>query len=621
MTTEYLPDPADLVGLATTWLVAVVLMLAGAVFVGRRIPPELQIGAGWGVLCLLLTVWGALVPLSLAVPAAGFALMALCVLALPARRPSSEAWRTLARLVLVTLPFWLVMAPIQPSQPDTWLNLLPNAFYLVDWGRLPTAALPPSHSYLPAAPYNTQFLSYIGGLVWADYPAAGMSLINALLLLTSGLLVARALATPPLLVGAVPGWGSIAGGILLVTLLNPGFVPRFHLSAYGETALAVTAVLSAWLLMSAQSEIAAGRQPSGAVPAIGLILAAMVNTKQSGIGLVAASAGAAALASWAENGPQLRGMLRLIGLAMLPALALYALWRYQVSVAGVDELTPLPFAQWNWARVPETLASAGRVVAGKLVYFGCAAAALVAWPVLLRWQGWTPTTRLLTYHAALFVLYNGFLLLTYISLFSGEMSTEAHSFFRYNTHLALVLVLSLALATRDLGLGLWLVGRRAQVAGRLALAAAVLAPLGYAYRLRFDLDMPQPLVRSLATNLKPYLADGDRLALLLPGDNDSVATMISGVLADTPPRRRGLDLLRRNTADPATLDEAARLGYRLALISCVPEGWAGLPPSEAVLLRHDPEGWHLLAAWPYPAHATKRRWQEILAWAPLCRQS
>jgi len=201
------------------------------------------------------------------------------------------------------------------------------------------------------------------------------------------------------------------------------------------------------------------------------------------------------------------------------------------------------------------------------------------------------------------------------------MSIEAHSFFRYNTHLALLLSLSLAIAARDLGVGRWLVGRRAQAVGRLALAAAVLAPMGYAYRLRFDLDMPQPLVRSLAANLKPYLVDGDRLALLLPGDNSSVATMIVGVLADTPPRRRMLDLLRRNTADPATLDEAARLGYHVALISCTPQGWEDLPPSQAVLLHYDPDGWHILAAWPYPADAAARRWQHILSWGPLCRQS
>ena len=621
LTADYLPVPEDLLGLAVTWCVAVILMLAGAIFTGPRMPPEIQIGAGWGVLCLVLTAWGVLVPLSLAIPATCFVLIALSVLTFRHRRPNSVAWRTLGRTWIVTLPLWLVMAHIQPSQPDTWLNLLPNEFYLVDWGRLPRAGLPPSHSYLPAAPYNTQFLSYLGSLAVPDYPAAGMSLMNVLLLLTSGLLVARSITTSRVAVYASPSWVAIAGGVLIATLLNPGFIPRFHLSAYGETALAVTAVMAGWLLATAKGELAENGRLAGILPAIGLVLAAMINTKQSGIGLAAATAGAALLTSWAESRRQLRGMLRLIGLAILPALGLYALWRYHVLVAGVDELKPLPFAQWNWAKFPAILASAGEVITAKPVYFGCAALAFIAWPVLLLRQSWTPSTRLLTYFAALFLLYNGFLLLMYIGLFPSGMSIEAHSFFRYNTHLALVLSLSLVLAARDLGMGCWLVGNRARVVGRTALAAALMAPFVYAYRLRFDLDMPQPLVRNLAANLKPYLADGDRLALLLPGDNDSVATMIAGLLADTPPRRARLDLLRRDTADPGTLDEAAQLGYRLALISCVPEDWEGLPGSEAALLRHDPDGWHPLAAWPYPSHAADRHWQQILSWGPLCRRS
>ena len=620
MTTAYIPSPTDLVGLAVTWVVAIVLLPAGAAVVGSRMPPEVQIGAGWGTLCLLFTAWGVLVPFTLAVPAAAYVALALSVLAFGRRRPRAAAWKTLGRLTLLALPFWLVTAPIQPSQPDTWLNLLPNAVYLVDWGRLPTALSPPSHSFLPAAPYNTQFLSYIGGLMWLDYPASGMSLTNVLLLLATGLLFARAVFLPSLTYDAVLPWGAIAGGMVIATLLNPGFVPRYHLSAYGETALAVTVVITAWLLISAQGEIAAGRYPSGAMPAVALILVAMINTKQSGIGLVVASVGAALLTSWLETGSWPRAMLRFLGLAILPSLGLYALWRYHVSVAGVDELKPLPLGQWNWVELPAIVASIVAEIAEKPVYFGCTAAALAAWPVLLRQQGWTSTTRLLAYHAALLVLYNGFLMFTYLALFPSEMSVEAHSFFRYNTHLSLVLSLCLALAARELGVGRWLVGRRAQVAGLLALATTLLAPLGYAYRLRFDLDMPQPLVRSLAANVKPFLKDGDRLALLLPGDNSSVATMISGVLTETAPRR-GLDLLRRSTADAATLEEAARLGYRLALVSCVPEGWEDLPPNQAVLLRREANGWRLLAAWSYPKQAFEQRWQQILSWGPLCRRS
>ena len=306
-------------------------------------------------------------------------------------------------------------------------------------------------------------------------------------------------------------------------------------------------------------------------------------------------------------------------LAVLPALFLFAVWRYHVGHAGVDELRLLPFGDWNWTHLSDTAASVLGVVSEKPLYFGCVAAAILALPLVWWRQGWTATSRLLTFNAALFGLYNIFIFMTYIAVFPTEMSSAAHSYFRYNTQLSLVLVLSLALAVRDLAAAARIWERPLRAANAAILGLALVAPVAFAKRLRFDLDMPQPLVWDLAKKLSPYLSDGGRLALLLPGDNDSVATMISGVLADTPPRRRMLDLLHRNTADAATLDEAARLGYALALISCTPNGLGDLPAAQAVLLHHDPHGWHLLAAWPYPPHAAQRRWQHILSWPPLCR--
>jgi hypothetical protein len=612
MLAAYLPHLGDLINVVLTWGIGLVLTLAGSAFVGRRSGVEYRMLCGWGALCVALTAWSVLLPASLRLPAILFAVgAAASQLSLRARLQADD-WRALRRTLLISLPLWVVMAPIRPSQPDTFLNLLPNAMYLVDYARLPTAASPPSFSYLPAAPYNEQFLTFVGSLLDHNYPPGGLSLVNVMLQLAAGLAIARALGSTSLVGGEAPSWRLTALGFLLATLLNPGFVPRFNFSGYGETSLTVTALFAACFFVQSQTELAAGRSPGLPAP-LSLVLAAMVNAKQSGIGLVVALAAAAAVAGCADRLVSRQALLRFIVVSALPAVLLFGLWRYYVAYAGVAELTPLPLAEWNWSIAPTILMSAGRIIAEKAVYFGFVAIALVSLPVLKRRWGWTPTTRLLAFHAAAFALYNLYLVAAYIAHFESEMSAEAHSYFRYNTHLALVLVLALALAARDLAAETGLARRSRELAGAATIGLALLAPIAFVGRLRFDLVMPQPLVWELANQVKPYLKRGDRLALLLPGDNGSVDTMLSGLLMNSWPRRRDLDLLYRPSADGAALAEAERLNYPLALISCTPEG-------DAALLKYEHDGWHRLAAWQYPAEAHRQRWQQILAWEPLCHR-
>ena len=68
------------------------------------------------------------------------------------------------------------------------------------------------------------------------------------------------------------------------------------------------------------------------------------------------------------------------------------------------------------------------------------------------------------------------------------------------------------------------------------------SPLAFLPFLRFDLEPPELRVWMLAANAAPRLPDGERVALLLPGDNGSVAAMLGTVLRTARPRRPELDL-------------------------------------------------------------------------------
>ncbi len=174
----------------------------GSAVTPRRTLPEIQLATGWGLVCVVLTLWGVLTPWSLQLPAAALGLAALAWLARPGWRVRTGLWvmRTAAlgtasgRILLLTLPLWLVMLSVRPSQIDTWLNLLPNAAYLFDHGVLPTVHGPPSYSFLPVAPYNSQFTAYIASLASGAFADGAMGLFNIALLCASGLLLARVVA-------------------------------------------------------------------------------------------------------------------------------------------------------------------------------------------------------------------------------------------------------------------------------------------------------------------------------------------------------------------------------------------------------------------------------------------
>ncbi len=616
-----IPDPIDLANLAAVWAAGLLLFLWGRALLLGRGTPELQTLAGWGGFVIVLTVWGVfrLGPLWWPVPA--IEAVALLTLAVPRLRPRRADWVALFRITVLALPLWLIMLTARPSQPDTFLNLLPNAAYLHDYARLPTDAGPPSHSYLPGAPYDLQLWAYLAGLALPDLPASAMAHINVLLHLLFGLLLARVVQFSGREDTVAPSWGATAFGLLLAIGLNPGFVPRIYFASYSEASVAVCLGAAGWLAAKSLGGIAAEERPWHDLGALALVLAALVNIKQEAIAFVAALAlGVGVLALTGRRGTRLRALAFHIP-AFLPAAALYLLWRWFVLVSFREgELKLLPPDQWRWEVLPQVFRRIGEIVMGKGVFFALLALAVVLLVHRLMRRGLDQPTRLLALLAFVFLGYNTFLLFTYVAHFSPEMSADAHSFFRYNTHLSLLLVIALTAFAR------YTISERGRIPGpsrrRVAAAAAVLvatlAPVLFVKRLRFDLVMPQPLVRALGTDTAERLQPGDHLALVLPGDNGSVATMLESVLRYEAPRWPTLELSVRDTFDGTTLADLASSGATKALITCTPEGVEGLPAGQPVLLQRQDDHWRVLQAWRYPQW-DGARWSPILAAKPLCR--
>jgi hypothetical protein len=255
--------------------------------------------------------------------------------------------------------------------------------------------------------------------------------------------------------------------------------------------------------------------------------------------------------------------------------------------------------------------------------------ALTAIPIASG-RGQTPAVRLFLITLGVTLSYTVFLIFTYIAHFPGDIGASAHSFFRYNTHLGLLATLAIVAFAReswlrrgapDLGGG-W---RVIQIA---AVAIAVVAPILAAQWIRHDERQPQPLVWDLSRFAAPHFHDGDHIALLLPGDNRSVALMLRVAIAITEPRRALANFDDIPRADPEALEAAKRNGDGYALISCVPDALAaspigrklGLVAGQAALLADDSGKWKLGGTYAYPDDLPPlRQWTAELSAGPFCR--
>jgi hypothetical protein len=606
-----LPSSLDLAGWAGVALACLAMCGLGRLATRGRAPPESALLAGWGISVLVLNGWGIATADSLYAPALALLVIGLSALLWPRMRLGAADRRGLGRLAVLALPLLAIMVSARPSLPDTWLNLLPNAAYLYDHGFFPADARPAAHSLIAGAPYNMQIASYLAGLLLPDFPASAMIDINIVLLLAAAMLLSRILTQDD---AALPRWPVLALGLLLALALNPGFDPRYHLSAYSETSVTVALLFVGWHAARALDRLSGQRDASGDLLLLALILAVLVNIKQESVALalgVVVAALALALMARAQRGKAVASIL----LAAVPALLLYLGWRwYVLGHFALGELKGLPFEEWHIRELPTIFLNILRAIAERGVFFAIVfiALALAAWRLLRRELDLG--TRVAALLLGITLVYNLALLGAYVAHFEGEMGIEAHSYFRYNTHLGLLLMATLVLFARG-----WrwrqFGGRWRRAVPALVVLLALLVPLPFLRMLRFDLEVPNLRAYQLAHQAATRIADNEKLLVIVPGDNGTLPPTIEGILRYLPPRRPNVDL----TFASKLTDVPPNTSFQHALISCTPPDLGIVPAGEGALLRQPgTSAVQVEAAWSYdppPAHA---RWSQVLAPAPLC---
>lgn len=630
-----IPTWLDLAGWAGILVAGLTLTGLGRLLSAGRIVPEAALVAGWGGAVLVLTAWGVSTPVSLRFPGVALVAAGATGLVMPRSRLTRAEWRSVARVGLLALPLLLVMASARPSLPDTFLNLLPNAAYLYDHGGFPADARPPAYSFLPGAPYNLQLAAFIASLGAPNFPPNTMIGLNLLLQLAAALLLARLVAGSEDRREFVPSWGATALGLLLATAFDPGFVPRYDLSDYSEPSVTVALAFAGWFAARSLDRSRAEKERNGDLWRMALTLAALVNIKQDSVALTAgllAAAGffvAAAPPGSQPGSSAKRSMLVRLSLAALPAVLAYGAWRWYVLSHFVEgELKPLPFAQWQFHALPLILWRMLGVIAEKAFLFGALGIVFVTLIARVRRHRHDLATVASALLAGVFIVYNAALVVAYIGHFPGTIGTDAHSYYRYNTHLSLLLMVALVLLVRAAACERgWELGPAWQRSVPIGLVVLMLAlPLVLRGYLRFDLEVPQLRTWTMAQAAAGGLQGHDRVALLLPGDNGSVSPMLEGLLRMTPPRRPEIDVVPVNELTPATLANLDRDGIGLAILSCAPPGpspgLAGVepevPPGGGALLRRDDSGWHAVTTWSYPAVSDGARWSQVLSAPPLC---
>ena len=606
----FFDGPHQALTLVTAIAVMVILSLLGGAVAGRARNLELDFALGWGVVTAVFT----LAAVFLIAPL-GFAAWAIVIAAaigggILYKRDGRLLAPGILKLLLIALPLLLIASAMVPSQWDEFSHWLPAPRFLLLTNDIPSSDNPVvGTQMLPAYPFGWPYLTYLASHIAGTYLDGVSRVLNVLFLFFFGLLAMRVAVEAagherPRHIG----WKLAGLACLFATLVNPTFIQKIILTAYADIGTSVTLGVTAylfWTLLNAQAENNNDKAWRSAWQA-SLAGMALINIKQVNLILLVGLAFMYLVVAWRDRDIGLAQSFKLAVVALSPALIIYAVWRYHVTVnfsgGGYNEATFKAFENWNLS-VIHLIFWQMLVVAGKKVgFFGIMAiAAGFGVRALFKIRG--PFDRLALLVGGSFLAYNAFLLLTYVSHFSESVALTAVSYWRYNTHLGMLAVLFGAVGTGMLWRRFDLSTRAPKAITWLPLVLVLLAPFIFAKKMRFDLEPHKPHYTAVAQDLVAMVPLDQPLIYI-----DPMGTGESAVIARYILNRHEVPWLSAfqgatlELIDTRTRRDGDQTWVLVHSVNNDVRTYYGHPFKENVsyLLRKEEGRWRVVREWPYP---------------------
>jgi hypothetical protein len=597
--------------------VGAAISIVGAALSGRHRMPEMNVIFGWAFVTVIFTVTGALFRWPLQV--AGWLFLAALVISLwvVVKRRLPLLPKGIARTALLGLPMILVVSAMYPSQWDEFAHWIPAAHYLFVWDSFPNADLPRSGASLPGYPYAMGFPVYLISHVAGRFIENATAVLNVLMMLAFAHMVARIIvaqgqSNSKLIADVPPSWWACATGILAVTILNPTFVQKLVLTAYGELPSGLTLALGIIIAWHMFKGLAEGDRKEARHQAwlLSLVLLLLISLKQSTLALFLILMFVVSVVALRDPKIKLRDYASLLPLLILPAIAIYVIWGHYVATYLVNSSHSIrPFDKWFWDILFDIIGQIFYVVSRKGGYFAPALfVSGLAIYALYRWRG--SRDRMFLMAGLAFLTYNFFLLVTYLSVFGRFDALRVVSFWRYNTHLGLILVVAFILVLgllyrRYLAKRAW----NRQWAICLPIILVLGLQVGLIHKLRFDVRATKIHIREIAPEIVSRLPKGASLMVVDPESDGAYGTQMryhmymagrkfAGNISTYSSRtKKHIDLVI-NMAKP----------HLIWVHSITPSVLQALSPDlkkgASYLMERDGSGWKIVKSWPFKGYSS-----------------